>query len=119
MYHLMELFHPENYEDLMDVELNMLQALLVVALPSKCYTVSTVLFHKYGGGNVSVANYLSHFYMFVPTKATVKLANGNTGHVQVTGIILYRFPNYSIIYTVGPVQYCPGHPSNTNSSGAL
>ena len=57
--------------------------------------------------------------MFVPTKATVKLANGNTGHPQGIGIILCRFPNCSIIYPVGPVYYCPGHPSNTISSGAL
>ena len=57
--------------------------------------------------------------MFVPTKATVKLANGNTGHAQGIGIILCRFTNFSIIYPVGPVYYCPGHPSNTISSGAL
>ena len=38
----------------MDVELNMLQALLVVAPPSKLYAVSTVLFYKYGGANVAV-----------------------------------------------------------------
>ena len=57
--------------------------------------------------------------MFVPTKATVKLANGNMGNTQVIGIILCRFPKFSIIYLVGPVYYCPGHPSNTISSGAL
>ena len=57
--------------------------------------------------------------MFVPTKATVKLANGNTGHAQGIGIILCRFPNCSIIYQVGTVYYCPGHPSNTILSGAL
>ena len=57
--------------------------------------------------------------MFVPTKATVKLANGNTGHAQGIGIILCRFPNCSIIYPVGPVYHCPGHPSNTISSDAL
>ena len=33
-----------------------------------------------------VTNFKSHFSMFVPTKATVKLANGNTGHVQEIGI---------------------------------
>ena len=32
---------------------------------------------------------------------------------------LCRFPNFSIIYPVGPVYYCPGQPSNTISSGAL
>ena len=57
--------------------------------------------------------------MFVPTKATAKLANGNMGLAQGIGIILCHFPNCSIIYPVGPVYYCPGHPSNTISSGAL
>ena len=57
--------------------------------------------------------------MFVPTKATVKLVNGNTGHAQGIGIILCCFPNCLIIYPVGPVYYCTGHPSNTISSGAL
>ena len=57
--------------------------------------------------------------MFVPTKSTVKLDNGNTGHAQGIGIILCRFPKFSIIIPVGPVYYCPGHPSNTISSGAL
>ena len=57
--------------------------------------------------------------MSFPTKATVKLANGNTGHAQAVGIILCRFPNCLIIYPVGPVYYYPGHPSNTISSGAL
>ena len=57
--------------------------------------------------------------MFVPTKATVKLANGNTGHAQGIGTILCRFLNCYIIHPVGPVYYCPGHPSNTISSGAL
>ena len=57
--------------------------------------------------------------MFVPTKTTVKLSNGNTGHAKVIGVILYRFPNYSIIYPVVPVYYFQGHPSNTISSSAL
>ena len=60
-----------------------------------------------------------HFSMFVPTKATVKLATKNTGHAQGIGIILCPFPNCSIIYPVVPVYYFPGHPSNTISSGAL
>ena len=97
----------------------MLQALLVVTPPSKFYTVSNVLFHKDGGANVAVTNCMSHFYMFVPTKSTVKLANGNTVHAQGIGIILFRFPNCSIIYLVRPVYYCPFHHSNTISSGAL
>ena len=57
--------------------------------------------------------------MFVPTKATVKLANGDTGHVQLIGVILCHFPDYSIIYPLVPVYYCPSHLSNTISSGAL
>ena len=62
---------------------------------------------------------MSHFSIFVPTKATVILANGNMEHAQVIGIILYHFPNCSITYPVGAVYYCPGHPYNTISSGAL
>ena len=62
---------------------------------------------------------MTHFSLFVPTKATVKRANGNTGQAQGIGIILCRFPNCSIIYPVGPVYYCPSHPSNTISLGAL
>ena len=78
-----------------------------------------MLFHKYGGANVAVEKFMSHYSMSLPTKATVKLANGNTGHAQGIGIILCRFPNCSIIYPVLPVYYCPGHPSNAISSGAL
>ena len=87
--------------------------------PSKNYTVSTVLFHKYGGFNVEVTNCISKFSMFIPTNATVKLANGNTGHYQGIGIVLCRFTNCFIVYTVGPVYYFPCHPSNTISSGDL
>ena len=57
--------------------------------------------------------------MFVPTNVTVKLDNVNTGHAQVIGIILCRFPNCFIIYPVGPVYYCPGHHSKTISSRSL
>ena len=57
--------------------------------------------------------------MFIPTKATVKLANGNTGHAQGIGIILCFFTNCSNIYPVELVYYCLGHPSNTISSCAL
>ena len=38
------------------------------------YTVSNVLFHKHIGVNVAVTNCMSYFYMFVPTKDTMKLA---------------------------------------------
>ena len=59
------------------------------------------------------------FCMFVPTKATVKLINGNTVNSQGCGILLYCFPNFFIICPVGQVYYCPCHPSNTISSGTL
>ena len=62
---------------------------------------------------------MSHFLMFVPTKATAKPAHGNTGHEQVIGIILCCSPNCPIIYPVGQVYYCTGHPSNTIKSGSL
>ena len=103
----------------MYVDLQILQDLLVVAPPWKVFTVSTMLFHKDRGANVAVKNCMSRFSMFVLTKATVKLANENTRHDQKIRIILCCFPNYSIIYTLGPVYYFPGHPYNTISSGAL
>ena len=62
---------------------------------------------------------MSHFSVFAPTKVTVKLANGNMVHAQVIGIILCYFSNCPIIYPVGIVYYCPGHPSNTISLGDL
>ena len=118
MDHLLGFLHSE-HGGILDVDIQMLQAWLVFAPPSNFYTASTVLSHKYGGDNVAVKTFLSHFSMFVPTKTTVKLSNGNTGHAQVIGVILYRFPKYSIIYPVVPVYYFPGHPSNTISSSAL
>ena len=66
-----------------------------------------MLFHKYGGTNVAATNFMSYFSTFVLTKATVKLANGNTGYSQGIRIILCCFPNFSIKYPVGPVYYCP------------
>ena len=78
-----------------------------------------MFFHKGRGANISVTNSMSCFYMFVPTKATLKLANGNMVHAQVIVIIFFLFPNCPIIYPVGSVYYCPSHPSNTISSGAL
>ena len=69
--------------------------------------------------NVAVTNCMSHFSKFVAINTTVKLYNGNTVHAQVIGNILCRFTNCSILYPVGPVYYCPGHPSNNISSGAL
>ena len=91
----------------------------MVSPHSKLYKVSTILFNKHGGENVEVTNCMSHFSMFVPTNATVKLANKNTGHTQGIGIILFHFPNCFIIYPVVPVYYFPGHPSNTMTSGSL
>ena len=40
--------------------------------------------------NISVKNCMSQFSMFLPTKATVKLANWNMGHDQVIGSIFCR-----------------------------
>ena len=83
----------------------MLQALLVVAPPQKIYTVSTVLFHTHLVSNVAVTNCMSHLSKFVPTKATVKLSNENTGHAPGIDIILCYFNNCSILYSVGTVYY--------------
>ena len=105
MNHLLELFHSEHDDDLLDFDLHMLQAWLVVAPPSKFYIVSTVIFNKDEGANVAVTNFMLHYSMFVPTKSTVKLDNGSTLHTQVIGIFLCRFPKCSVIYTVGPVYY--------------
>ena len=92
--------------------LPMLQSWLIVAHSSKFYTVSTVLFHKYGGSNVSVTNCMSHFSKLSPIKATVKLANIKTGHDQGIGIILCRYSECPIIYPVGPVFNYTFQPSN-------
>ena len=101
MYHLPEFFHSKQDEDLLDVDLQMLQALLLISPLSKIYTVSTVLFHKDGG---DIFSYKFHvkLFMFVPTKATAKLYNGNIGHTQGVGTILCLFPIWSILYPVEP-----------------
>ena len=78
-----------------------------------------MLFCEYGGNNFSVTNCMSHSSMFVSTKAILKLANGNTGYVQVIGVILYHFPNLPIICPVGPLYSFPGDRSNAISLGAL
>ena len=91
----------------------------MVSPPSKFYKFSFVFFHKDVGDNVTVTNFISHFSKFFPTKAIVKLANLNTVHSQVIGIVVCCFPNGSTIYLVVTVYYFPGHPSNTISSGAL
>ena len=43
MDHLLEFLHSENYEDILYVDLQMLQAWLVVAPPSKFYSVEETL----------------------------------------------------------------------------
>ena len=73
-----------------------------------------MFFHKYGEANVAVTNCMSHFSMFVPTKATVKLANGNTVNAQVIRIFLCRFLNCSILCPVRTVYYCLSNPSKTS-----
>ena len=78
-----------------------------------------MLFHKYGGANVGVTNFISHFSMLVPTKSNMKLANVNTGHAQGIGTILCCFPNCTIIYPVGTFYYFTFHLSNTISVGSL
>ena len=62
---------------------------------------------------------MSHFSMYVPTNATVKLANRNTVHSQGIGVILCQFLDCSIIYPVEPVYYCPCCTPNTISPGSL
>ena len=119
MVHLREFLDSEHDADILDVDLQMLQAWLVVAPTSKLNTVSTVLLHKYGRKNVAVKNCMSHFSMFVPTKPAAKQTNGNTGHAQGIGIVFCRLTNCYIIYPVVSVYYCTGQLSNTISSGAL
>ena len=63
----------------------------MVAPPSKLYTVSDVLFHKYGGANVAVTNCMSHFSVFVPTKATVKLAKETRDMSKELGLVYVAF----------------------------
>ena len=119
MTHILKLFYSLHDDYLLDADLQMIQDLLVVAPPSKIYTLSTVLCHKYGGTNFSIKILISQFSIFVPTKATVELSNGNTGHFRIIGIILCCFPNCTIICLVEPVYYFPGHPYNTISSGNI
>ena len=113
MKYLLKLFQSEYDEYLLDVDIQMLQDWLVVSPTSTSYIVSTVLFH------VAVTKFISKFSMFVPTKATVKPANGNMGHAQGIGIISFRFPNCSIIYLVGPAYYFLGHHYLTITPGTL
>ena len=61
MYQLLELFNSKHDDDLLGVNIQMLPEWLVVAISSKIYTLSTLLFHKYIEENVSVTNCMSHF----------------------------------------------------------
>ena len=97
----------------------MLQDRLLVPPSSICYTVSVLLFRKYLGENIGVTNCMSHFSMFVSTKADVKFTNGNMDNSQEIGILLCHFPICPIIYTVVPVNYCPGYPSDNISLGGI
>ena len=94
---LLDFFHSDHDDDFLDVELQMLQAWLVVANSSKCYTVYTAFLHKYGGENVAITYFMSHFSMFFPTRATLKLDNENMRHAQGIGlfyVILLTVPSY-------------------------
>ena len=44
MDHILKLFHSEHDEDLMGIDIQIIQARLLVSPPSKFYTVSTVFF---------------------------------------------------------------------------
>ena len=85
----------------------MLESGLVVNNSSKCYTSSTVFFHKDEGYNVVVTN-LSHIFLC--------LSHPNPKEL---GLFYVIFQNFPIIYPVVPVYYLPGHPSNTISQGDL
>ena len=60
-----------------------------------------MLFRKYGGDNLAVINFMSHFSMFILTKDTLKLANRNKGHAQGIRIVICHITNCPIIYPVG------------------
>ena len=91
----------------------------MVTPSSTLYTVYTVIFHKYGGASFDATNFISHVYMFIPTKANVKLSNVKTINYEVIGNILSHFFNCPIIYTVGSVYYFPGLLSNTISLDSI
>ena len=60
MYQLLELFHLEHCDDLLDGYIHTLQALLLLYPYSKMYTVSTVFIHNNVGANIGVKNSISH-----------------------------------------------------------
>ena len=61
MDHLLEFFHSEHEDDILDVDLQMIQDWLLIDYSSKFYTVSTVFFHNNGEANVAVTNFMSNF----------------------------------------------------------
>ena len=119
MDQLLESFHSDHDDNLLDIELRILPYWLVVSPSSNFYTLFTMLFHKCWEENVAVKNCTSHFYMFVPTKANAKLANVSMGHAQGIRVISCSFTNFPIIYPVELVYYFPGHPSSIISLDAL
>ena len=50
----LEILHSEHDDDLLNVDLHMIQAWIVVSTSAIFYKVSIVLFHKYAGENISV-----------------------------------------------------------------
>ena len=62
---------------------------------------------------------MSHFSMFVPTKANMKLSTYNKVHAQGIGVVLCHFTNHHIIYSLVPVYYCPDHAKNKILLGAI
>ena len=69
-----------------------------------------MFFHKYGGANIAVTNFLLHFSLFLATKENMKEDNGKTGHAQIIWIILCHFLNCPITCPVGQVYYCTDNP---------
>ena len=107
MDYLLEIFSLGSWWWYLGVGLQILQDCLVVSPSSILYTVSALFFRKCVGSNFWVIDYMSHFYMLVPTKSKVKLYNGNMRHAQLIGIILFIFPNCPIIFPVRPDYYFP------------
>ena len=77
---LLEFFNSEHDDDILDVGLQILQALLVVTPSSKLYTVYTQFFRKYEGANIVVINFMSKFSMFITTNSNVNSSNEDMGH---------------------------------------
>ena len=90
----------------------------MVAPPSKFYTVSNVLFCKYGGANIAVKNWMSNFICLSQTRPLWNwLVEKQDIHKELG--FLCCFPNCFIVYPVVTVYYCLGSPSSTISLCAL